>query len=264
MFRLSCPAANTRARGLRRRRGFTLVELLTVIVIISILAAITMSVSNLVIRKQTMAKASTEMDTLKTNLLLFKDDWGEYPPMDNDQGSGSPYAEQNLLMAMTGHARWLHDPSNGQAKWEIVSMAQTMNDQSVLPFGEKYNWGKPYISVDNFTVDKDTTTPTGIKDGAMLRDPWWDGDPQNNAYLYRYKVRNDLVDPANRNWQASSPVLVSRGPDGLPTDADSNFVWKSVNKKSQLTGILTDDYNDPTVNPPLADNLVRSGDKNLP
>jgi len=249
----------------RTRVGFTLVELLTVIVIISILAALTLSISNSVLRKQDMSKAGTEMNIIMTALEQFKAKWGEYPPMDNDSGSGSPYSEENLLMAITGHARWVRDPSTGEPKWETVSMQKVMNDQSVLPFGEKYDWGVAFIEVDKFGhVDKDITTPNGVKDGAIIHDPWWDGDPKNNAYLYRYKVRRDFSDPANRNWQASSPVLVSRGPDSLPDDADSNFVWKSVNKKSQLTGVLVDDYNDPTTNPPLADNLVRSGDKNLP
>jgi prepilin-type N-terminal cleavage/methylation domain-containing protein len=246
------------SHGRRGRPGFTLVELLTVIVIISILAAITMSVSNIVIRKQYMSKASAEMNTIMTALQQFKAQWGDYPPMDNDQGTGSPYAEENLLMALTGHARWVHDPSSGQLKWETVSMTKEMNDQTTLPFGEKYNWGQPYIEVDKFTVDKDTTTASGIKDQATLLDPW------NNPYLYRYKIRNDLVDATNRNWQAASPCLVSRGPDGLPDTAEENFVWKSVNKKSQNTGILTDDYNDPSSNPDLADNLVRSADKSLP
>jgi len=258
------PLPHSSVSARRRRRGFTLVELLAVIVIISILAAITLSISNVVIRKQYMAKASAEMNTINTELEQFKADWGDYPPMDNDQGSGSPYAEQNLLMALTGHARWVRNPSTGQVTWETVSMSKTQNDLSILPFGEKYDWGKKYIEVDKFSVDKDTTTDSGIKDGATLHDPWWDGDPKDNAYLYRYKVRKDEYDASDRNWQAASPCIVSRGPDGLPTEADANFIWKPVNKKSQLTGILTDDYNDPDTNPLLADNIVRSADKNLP
>lgn len=247
-----------------QRPGFTLVELLTVIVIISILAALTFSISGVVIRNQYMAKASSEMNIIMTALNEFKAQWGEYPPMDNDQGSASPYAEENLLMALSGHARWVSNPSNGQEKWETVSMSKKMNDLSVLPFGEIYNWGTAYIELDKFTVDKDTTTESGIKDGAMLRDPWWDGQPNDNTYLYRYKVVKDMYDPADKNWQAATPCLVSRGPDCLPVEPDANFIWKPVNKKSQLTGILTDDYNDPDTNPMLADNLVRSASKNLP
>jgi prepilin-type N-terminal cleavage/methylation domain-containing protein len=261
-FRAHPPGRTHRAR-LRSAAGFTLVEILTVMVLISVLTAITLSISKVVHTRQDMAKAIGEMDMFVTALDQFKSDYGDYPPMDNDNGSQSPYAEQNLLMALTGHARWTQDPF-GNPLWEIVSMTKKMNDGSALPSGEKYTWGKAYIQLSDVTVDLDPTTESGIKDGAVLHDPWWQtGDSKDSAYLYRYKMRADKTTPANTTWQSTTFLLVSRGPDGEPQDPESNYVWKPVNKKSNYSGILIDNYADPGSNPLLSDNLVR-GSVNLP
>ncbi len=247
------------AAGRRRRPGFTLVELLTVIVIMVILATITMSISKLVLRRESLSRATAEMDSIMTALKAFQRDNGDYPPMDNNTGSGSPYSEQNLLAALTGHARWIKDPVGGHAKWEVVDLTVQLNDGSTLPFGEKYTWGHSYIELEKFNIsDRDMSTASSLKTTSVLNDPW------DNPYLYRYITVKDTYTPASRNWQTSSPVLVSRGPDGQPLVADDNFIWKSVNNHTQDSGILSDDYNDPTKNPLLRDNLVRSSGFNIP
>jgi prepilin-type N-terminal cleavage/methylation domain-containing protein len=263
-FRAPAPGRPRRIR-FRRHAGFTVVELLTVMVIISILTAITMSISKFIHTREDTSKALGEMDLIVTALEEFKADYGDYPPMDNDDGSQSPYAEQNLLMALTGHARWTQD-SFGNPLWETVSMSKKLNDGSAVTPGpgEKYTWGKAYVQLSQLTVDVDPNTESGIKDGAVIHDPWWQsGDPKDSAYLYRYKMRADKVTPASMTWQSTTFLLVSRGPDGLPEDPESNFIWKPVNKKTAYSGILADNYSDPASNPPLADNLVR-GSVNLP
>jgi len=245
------------------RAGFTLVELLTVIVIISILAAITLGISKVIHTRENMTKAIGEMDMIATALDEFKRDYGDYPPMDNDNGSGSPYAEQNLLAALTGHARWSRDPF-GNPQWEMVSMAKKFHSGEALPSGEHYNWGKAYIELSKLTVDVDPSTESGIKDGAVIHDPWWQtGDSNDSAYLYRYKMRADKTNPSTATWQSTTFLLVSRGPDSQPEDPEANFIWKVVNRKSAYSGILADNYSDPSTNPFLADNLVR-GSVNLP
>jgi prepilin-type N-terminal cleavage/methylation domain-containing protein len=260
------PAATpvgTRPGSPRQHAGFTLVELLTVIVIISILAAITMGLSKVITTRQNITKAVSEMDMIATALDEFKRDYGDYPPMDNPSGAGSPYAEQNLLQALTGHARWTVDPF-GNPSWEVVPMSKKFHDHSALPSGELYTWGTQYIELSKLTVDLDSSTDSGIKDGAVIHDPWWEADPtEDHAYLYRYKKTTEKITPSTATWQATTFLLVSRGPDGLPTDPEANFVWKVANKKTNYSGILSDTYDDPSTNPDLADNLVR-GSVNLP
>jgi prepilin-type N-terminal cleavage/methylation domain-containing protein len=252
-----CPAQ------LRAKSGFTLVELLTVMMIIGVLASLTLGIAKYIHAKEDMVKAQAEMDLISNALDRFKSNNGDYPPMDNDNGTGSPYAEQNLLMAITGHARWTQD-SFGNPKWETVSMSKKMNDGSQLPTGEKYTWGVAYVDLAKLTVDVDPSTDSGIKDGAVIHDPWWQtGDTKDSAYLYRYKMRNDKSNPSTANWQTTTFLLVSRGPDGQPEEAESNFVWKNINKKATYSGLLSDSYSDPATNPFLADNLVR-GSAHLP
>ncbi len=251
-------ALTTRPTPPRRASGFTLVELLTVIVIIAILAAITMSISNVVMRNAANSRAWTQMTAIQTDLESFKTKYLDYPPMDNAKGIGSPYAEQNLIAALTGHARWVTDPNTGTYIWEIVPMGRKLNDGGTVPNGinEKYLWGTEFATLDDFKHDVDANTVSNVSDDAVLHDPWWDGTQYDNAYLYRYKTISDVLHPATRSWQANSFLLVSRGYDEKPSAPNDNFVWKTMNGHTDNSGFLVDDYGDPTGHPGLADNLV--------
>lgn len=261
----SLPTLRAARRG--TAAGFTLVELLTVIVIIAILAAITLNISKLILRKQSEARARSEMLTITGGLESFKTQNDDYPPMENSEGQGSPYAERNLFMALYGHARWTVSKASGAPMWETVPLGRAWADGGTVPNGngEKYTWGHEYIEPAKFTYDKDESTVSHIKDDAVLYDPWWDGEQNHNAYLYRYKTLNDVLanTPGSRNWQAKLYLLVTRGPDGLPEPPDDNFVMKSINGHTQNSGVLVDDYGDPAAHPGLADNIVM-GSSTLP
>ena len=64
----------------RGRRGFTLVELLIVIVIISVLMALLIPVIAAAVRKTNDARVVAEINTLATALETFKGKYGDYPP----------------------------------------------------------------------------------------------------------------------------------------------------------------------------------------
>lgn len=63
-----------------KRKGFTLIEVLVVIAIITILAAILFPVFNNAKRNAKMKADSTNMATLHQALKLYKEDQGGYPP----------------------------------------------------------------------------------------------------------------------------------------------------------------------------------------
>jgi len=137
-------------------------------------------------------------------------------------------------------------------------LGRKLNDGGSVPNGivEKYLWGKEFITLDQFKYEPDPNTATNVRDDTVLYDPWWDGGRYDNAYLYRYKSLNDILHPNTRNWQASTFLLVSRGYDEKPENPNDNFIWKSVNGHTDLSGFLVDDYGDPSAHPGLADNIV--------
>lgn len=63
-----------------KRSAFTLVEILTVIVIISILAAISVPAVTAVVRKANNTAIKVEMDVMGTGLETYKQSYGDYPP----------------------------------------------------------------------------------------------------------------------------------------------------------------------------------------
>jgi len=74
---------------MRRKRGFTLVEMLTVIVIILILGGITMRLMALVNRKTALARASSDLERVKSALTEYYAAYGCYPPVDKVDDEGS-------------------------------------------------------------------------------------------------------------------------------------------------------------------------------
>ncbi len=67
---------------MRRRAGFTLVELLAVIVILSILIALVVSVVTKVWKPARMKATQAFMMTLSTACVRYQIAWGDYPPTD--------------------------------------------------------------------------------------------------------------------------------------------------------------------------------------
>ena len=70
----------------RRRRGFTLVELLAVMATMTILAGIVVGVVALATRKIAEANTRTEMEQIKALLEEYRLEYGEYPrPIKTDE-----------------------------------------------------------------------------------------------------------------------------------------------------------------------------------
>jgi prepilin-type N-terminal cleavage/methylation domain-containing protein len=233
MKRAFSPHARISARqnGQKRSRGFTLVELLTVMVIIIIIMSVTIGIERAVSIRQANAHAMGDLETLGAALQKFKLRWGEYPP-----GDSSPQAEINLAKALTGRARWIKGP-DGRLTWDSsTAMSQPIPD-----------WGKPFIETAKFTFEQSPSG--GLLDQARILDPWAD------AYLYRYKSLTDVVDAKTTNvqWKAPGFVLLSRGPDRKPTTEDTNFPYQSTN----MRGVLRKDYFDNPNTIELNDNLVQ-------
>lgn len=80
-----------------RQNGFTIVELLIVIVVIAILAAISIVAYNGIQNRSKDAKVSTEVSNVKKAIELYKIDNGFYPSIGNDDAG---YSFSGLSVAL--------------------------------------------------------------------------------------------------------------------------------------------------------------------
>ena len=82
-------------QGIRpHQRGFTLIEMMTVITIVIILTGITVAGFSFINDKQANAKAKIDIELLSKGIEQYKLDWGEYPSsIDSD---GSPVPDENI------------------------------------------------------------------------------------------------------------------------------------------------------------------------
>jgi prepilin-type N-terminal cleavage/methylation domain-containing protein len=169
--------------GLIARKAFTLIELLTVIAIIGILAAITFGVATGVKKQASVSRTRTELITLSQALEAYKKQYGDYP-------------------------------QTGASAGDLLSTATTTTVEGQLfnalmgKYGPKLAaiQGKQFTEPTKFTLQS-TALPTGGNntpvDNAFL-DPW------GRLYLYYYRSNAAGVSL----WKQSSYILLSAGPDG--------------------------------------------------
>ncbi len=107
----------------KTRSGLTLIELLTVVTLIAILATFVLGTAGYAKKKAAIAKAKSQLETIKTGVENFRTDWGLYPPVDTMVGLVSnlyfkPIADSKKVYIeldpseLQGHS--LYDPWGGE------------------------------------------------------------------------------------------------------------------------------------------------------
>jgi general secretion pathway protein G len=96
--------------GWKKQTGFTIVELLIVIVVIGILAAITIVAFNGVQLRANDARRDTDMKQIKAALELYKTDNDAYPAVCSGDGVGCSTSSLAAVLAPTYMASVPQDP----------------------------------------------------------------------------------------------------------------------------------------------------------
>jgi prepilin-type N-terminal cleavage/methylation domain-containing protein len=177
---------------MKAKRGFTLIEMLTVIVIIAILATITMKMMVYVNQKTGRARASGEIERIKHALTEFYAVYGCFPPTT----SGMLWEFENPKYPPAA------DPINGKGYKD--GLAKYLFADPEQGRWEKYITGLDYHPLIEQRGSKDGFSDTLIwtNNGVTINDPW------ERSYEYI------TVEP----FQTFK--LFSRGPDGQTNTVD--------------------------------------------
>lgn len=164
------------------RRGFSLIEMLAVITIMVILAAIVIAGTGYVKEKQARSTARMQIDLLSAALEQYKLDTGYYPT-----GATGGRNDSKILY------RALYWDSNDDGAGADTDREQKIYLSELDPDNNKQGW------------------TDGQRSEVILIDPW------GNEYRYRSGKNND--GSANPNAMNPDFDLWSAGPDGKTSDS---------------------------------------------
>lgn len=181
-------------RGRDARRAFTLIELLTVVAIVGILAAITLSVSKGVRTRALQSRTKAELAVIAQALEAYKRQYGDYPQT-GAKTDAKPDSSPNL-----------GNISDTYSQTAVFNALAGKLGPKLTPLN-----GKAFLDLSRFTLETaalPNPTDTTSVDNALL-DPW------RRRYIYVYKSVS-----APSTWKTDSYVLFSAGPDGLVKATD--------------------------------------------
>lgn len=126
------------ARGAPERAGTTLLELLAVLLILGILAALVIGVGRRAVESSRVTRAQAELAALAGALEAYRRSFGDYPRTDNSAV---------LLQSLLGRRDPAGAPLEARAVLDLAALtASTEQDPAADPAARLLDpWGQPYL-----------------------------------------------------------------------------------------------------------------------
>ncbi len=214
----------------RRLSAFTLIELLTVMAVITILVAIATGGIRGARERAAIGRAKSELALVAQALEDYKRHYGDYPET-GSAGQATPVvtstigvaqAQSLLFNALTG----VYGPTNFTTR---------LNGPVLLDVSKV----TVEVALNNTTFAVPVGSPPAKTAVAnALLDPW------GNRYLYYYKAAPAAGRPPTNTWRAPAYVLYSAGPDGLHTPPPTGTGLFSGTTQTSGTGNADNLYAD--------------------
>lgn len=181
----------------KKRSAFTLIEILVVISLLVMLAALTFSLAGPVKNSIMTTKAKSQVQKLSLALNDFKSRYGDYPM--SEGGSGDDEWAQLLIDSLRGDR--ILARRNG--KIAMIKYDEGRSGAERVPFVE---------NLSEFELD-DEDDPDSAK---QILDPW------GNLFQYRYNSISG--GKRGQQWDAPTFLLISAGADyNEPTTNEDYF-----------------------------------------
>ena len=200
----SGPRARSAPLKARDARAFTLIELMTVMSIIIILAGLVVGISSYANRSAIESRTKAEIKAMETALEAYKADYGAYPPLDQAQFDGTASSTNVIDTAFASSI----PKSNGWLNVHFVYRALSGT-----------NTPKTYMT---FTPKQISTQVVSSVTYTLIL------DPNGNPYGYAPRGPVGTVPAAPGTQPLANPAtfdLFSAGVDGksaYPTNRTSN------------------------------------------
>lgn len=184
-----------------KKRAFTLIEILIVIMIIGFLAAVSMKVYDSVSQSQDRAKAVTDIAAMATALESFKGMYNDYPRLN---------AKSNGVVAMRDFYKCMIGKTFMRLRGDQISLVDIQGARDYKPLLDVgiLKIGDPLKPDSTEALNYDSPN-------VCVLDPW------GNPYMYYYDA--SLVAGSLGQWESSNFILMSKGQDGKETEVNSMY-----------------------------------------
>jgi type II secretion system protein G len=137
----------------RDKKGFTLVEIITVFTIIGVLLGLILTASFNAINQSKIEKAKADIKSLKAALEMFEADVGDYPVYTDTSGNGNDFNSW-----LVNGDRWVHpagwtDYDNWHGPYMSFIGADILNNTHFLdPWGNGYRYYYNPATMEKFNL----------------------------------------------------------------------------------------------------------------